>query len=573
MDKQLLKYSGSKSTMTMIALLTLGQGVAVLYQAVFLSAAITDMFKGAAWTAVLPFLLYFGVAFVIRHALQWGKERISYRFAEKTSLELQKTFINRLFDLGTHTVRKQGTGNIVTLCMEGIPAFRTYLEIFIPRVISMVLIPIILLIYVFSLDFLSGLVLFLTMPILVSFLMLLGVIAKSKIGRQMHTFQKLSSHFLDSLRGLVTLKYLGRSKAHQESIERVSDEHRKATMKTLRIAFLNSFSLDFFASLSVAVVAVELGIRLIEGNITLQPALAILILAPEYFFPIRSLGADFHATMDGKEKGKIIQKLIEQAEEPPVKKDVPLWNADSSLVVTNLSKKSNEDERLILKNISFSVQGLKKVGIVGASGAGKSTLIDLLSGLTHPHGGSIQANGVDLTTFATDGWQKQITYIPQHPYIFSGTLAENIKWYKPDATDEEVYEAAKVTGLTELINRLPNGIYEQIGHGGRSLSGGEEQRVALARTLLDNRPIMLFDEPTAHLDIETEHDIKNMLLPLMENKLVFFATHRLHWMRDMDLIFVIEGGSLVESGTHDELFAKKGAYYRLIQAQKGGIKE
>lgn len=572
MDKQLFKYSGSKGTMTIIALLTLGQGVAIIYQAVFLAAAITKMFEGTAPKAVLPLLLSFGGVFALRHALQWMKERIAYRFAEKTSLELQRTFINRLFDLGSHTVRKQGTGNLVTLCMEGIPAFRTYLEIFLPRFITMVLIPVILLIYVFNLDFLSGLVLLLTLPILVMFLILLGLIAKAQIGKQMFTFQKLSSHFVDSLRGLVTLKYLGRSKSHQKSIERVSDEHRKATMKTLRVAFLNSFSLDFFASLSVAVVAVELGIRLIEGGITLEPALAILILAPEYFLPIRSLGADFHATMDGKEKGKLIQKIIAQAEAPPVKKDVPMWQENSSLEVTDLVKKSNDEDRQILKKISFSVKGIQKVGIVGASGAGKSTLIDLLSGLTNPDGGSIVANGVDLTTFATDGWQKQITYIPQHPYIFTGTLAENIKWYKPDASEKDVYHAAKVTGLTELINRLPDGLEERIGQGGRTLSGGEEQRIALARTLLEERPIMLFDEPTAHLDIETEHDIKNMILPLMENKLVFFATHRLHWMRDMDLILVIEDGNLAEIGTHEQLFAKKSAYYRLVEAQKGGIK-
>ena len=178
-----------------------------------------------------------------------------------------------------------------------------------------------------------------------------------------------------------------------------------------------------------------------------------------------------------------------------------------------------------------------------------------------------------MDDFSILGWQEQLIYIPQHPYIFSGTVAENISLYAPNSSRTDIEKAIEITGLTELVGRLPNGLDERIGQGGRSLSGGEEQRIALTRSLLQERSIMLFDEPTAHLDIETEHEIKRLILPLLENKLIFFATHRLHWMREMDIILVLENGNLVETGTHHELYDKKGAYYRLIQAQGGGWDE
>ena len=227
---------------------------------------------------------------------------------------------------------------------------------------------------------------------------------------------------------------------------------------------------------------------------------------------------------------------------------------------------------MILQDIHFNVQGYQKVGIIGASGAGKSTLIDILSGFSNMSNGSITLDETELESFTNSNWQEQLTYIPQHPYIFAGTVADNLRLYAPDATMDEMKAAISVTGLSALIEQLPNGLDERIGQGGRTFSGGEEQRVALTRALLLNRPVMLFDEPTAHLDIETEHEIKRLILPLMANKLVFFATHRLHWMREMDIILVIENGKVVETGTHPELFEKKGAYYQLIVAQRGEVK-
>lgn len=559
--------------MFIVGILTVLQGITIIVGAIFLAKAITYMFNGTAPSAVLPFFTGFIIAHFLRHFIQWLKERLAYRFAENTASAVQESLIRKLFELGPRGIGKSGSGNMITLALEGIPSFRTYLELFIPRAISMMVIPIAVLIYVFAFDTISGIVLILTMPILIAFLILLGLVAQKYANAQWGSYQLLSRHFVDSLRGLLTLKYLGRSKSHQNAIEVVSEKYRIATNKSLRLAFLSSFSLDFFSSLSVAVVAVELGIRLIDGGIGLQAALTILILAPEYFQPIRDLGNDYHATMDGKDAGKQINKLLSKPtlsnNHNPL--EVPQWTATSTLSVQNLTKQTDTEDKLILEDITFEVNGFQKIGIIGASGAGKSTLIDILSGFSSIKDGSISINGTKLDSFSNINWQKQISYIPQHPYIFAGTIADNIRLYAPNATEEEMEDAIAVTGLTELVSQLPNGLNERIGQGGRVLSGGEEQRIALTRSLLVNRPIMLFDEPTAHLDIETEHDIKRLILPLMTNKLVFFATHRLHWMREMDTILVIENGKIVESGTHQELLDRKGSYFQLINAQKGGI--
>lgn len=572
MFKGLFNYKGSKKLMFIIGIVTILQAMAIIGQAVFLSAATTNLFHGSAPLTVLPLLLGFLLFFILRHLLKWLIGKISYGFADKTSSEVEERLVQKIFLLGPRTIGKRGSGNTVTLCLEGIPKFRTYLHLFIPRVLAVVIIPVILLIYIYTLDLLSTIVLILTMPILIIFLILLGFAAQKQIEAKMGTFYVLSRHFVDSLRGLLTLKYLGKSKSHKQAIEKVSNQYRKATLNTMKVAFLSTFSLDLFSSLSVAVLAVELGLRLIKGTMPLEPALTILILAPEYFLPIRSLSNDYHATMDGKESGKEIEQLLQQQEITSSNVDFPAWDENSVLSVKGLERKAEDGNRYLLKDISFEVKGFQKIGIVGASGAGKSTFIDLLSGLSHSSGGTFSINGTEFTQFSTEGWRKQISYIPQHPYIFSGTVRENMCWYVNDASDSEIKRVAEVVGLSDFVQRLPEGFDTKIGQGGRDISGGEEQRIALSRALLDGRNILLFDEPTAHLDIETEHDIKKVLLPLLKNKLVFFATHRLHWMKSMDVIFVLEGGRLVEVGSHDELLKKKGAYYKLLKAQ-GGTKE
>lgn len=570
MDKQLLQYEGSKKVMALVGFLTLGQAISMIVQAIYLSKAIAMMFQGAAWTGALSSLLIFLVAHVARNFLQWGKERLAYQFADATALSLQQQLVEKIFELGPRSIGKHGSGNIITLILEGIPQFKTYVQLFIPRFLSMAIIPFVLFLYVFRMDIISGIILAVVLPILIVFLILLGITAQKQMDAQLDTYKLLSRHFVDSLRGLVTLKYLGRSKAHEKAIENVSNKYRIATNRTLRVAFLSTFALDFFTSLSIAIIAVELGVRLVSGNIGLEPALAILILAPDYFAPVRELGNDFHATMDGKEAGEEIRGLL--AEETVGTTDlptIPKWTEKSTMTFEGILKKSDEG-RVILKNIDFTVNGLQKVGIVGTSGAGKSTLIDLLSGFTQPSAGEISVDGVAVDHLSLPDWQNQLTYIPQHPTIFSSSVLDNVRFYEPTASREKVAEAIEKAGLDELVNSFPNGLDELIGQAGRTLSGGEEQRIALARLLLQNRSILLFDEPTAHLDIETEHEIKETILPILDDKLVFFATHRLHWMKNMDIIFVFEHGEIVEIGTHKALMKKAGAYNRLMEAQRKG---
>lgn len=587
MDKNLLGYKGVKPVFLIVGFLTLVQSLSILLLATWLAEVISALFAGEPlkeqWGTALLFLL----AFLVRHACAMLMSRVSYRFAEATGSTMRREMMDKLFQLGPRMTGGRGTGDLVTLVLEGVTKFRTYLEAIIPRMVGMAVTPILVLIYVYTMDTSSGIILTVTMPIIIVFMILIGMTARKQMDRQLKSYRTLSNHFVDSLRGLETLKFLGRSRSHSDSIATVSDRYRSATMRTLRVAFLSSFALDFFTMLSVASVAVSLGLRLVNEQMTLVTGLTILILAPEYFLPVRLVGSDFHATLDGKEAAEAMKSIIDQDEvkaeivgpsgnqsldsEAKTAEEIFTWHENSVLSLNNVSVKYEEAGLSSLDAVNLQFKGASKIGIIGESGAGKSTLVDILGGFLHPTSGTITVNDRVVSALTDEAWRKQTSYIPQRPYIFSGTLADNIRFYYPEASMEAVAAAVKATGLSELVATLPNGLQEMIGGGGRSFSGGQEQRVALARALLSSRPIMLLDEPTAHLDIETEYELKETMLPLFEGKLVFLATHRLHWMLDMDIIVVMKQGQVAEIGTHQELLARKGAYYELIGSQLEGI--
>lgn len=544
------------------AFLILGQGLS-------LAALLTGLWQGHSLLSQIYGLGGFVACYLLRHGLtEIGNDWLD-KYSANAAQNFRQQLLKKVFALGPVIVQREGTGNMVTLALDGIKEVKNYIRLIYSKVISMMIIPVIILVVCFWLDWISGIVMLLVYPLIVLFMIILGYAAKAKADRQFAAFQILSNHFIDSLRGIDTLKYFGLSKKYSQSIYRSSERFRKSTMSVIKVAMLSTFALDFFTTLAIAILAVFLGLRLINGHILLFPALAILILAPEYFLPIRNFASDYHATLNGKNSFHAVRRIFEMPLPKRPTVELHQWTGVDELSLENVEfmYPQNGSE---LTNLDLTVKGNQKIGIIGMSGAGKTTLINLLSGFLAPTSGQITIQGKKVTTLDIHDWQKQILYIPQTPYIFADTLKNNIAFYTPNVSEDKIKEAIHVVGLDNLVAELPQGLETMIGSGHRALSGGQAQRIALARAFLDpERRVMIFDEPTAHLDIETELELKKRMLPLMENRLVFFATHRLHWMKQMDYILVLKNGKLIEQGTYQQLLDEHGYFTELMDQTRG----
>ena len=573
-DKQLMSIPGVKKLIAKLSCLATIQSLAIILEAYFLSVAVVNTWSLKKITALLLPMLYFFIAFVVRYSITRIESQITDRFATKATGEIKTQLLTKEFELGPRMISQIGSGHLITLALEGTDKIENYFNLIILKTVNMAIIPVILLIAIFLINFISGIILFLVFPIIIIFMIILGLAAQAKSARQYKGFTDMSNNFIDTMRGLKTLKLFGLSDKYADNLYRVSENYRKSTMSVLKVALLSTFALDFFTTISIAIVAVFLGVALIDGKILLLPALTILVLAPDYFLSVRDYGDDYHATLDGKNALTNIFEIL-KIKSPTSKiklSDFTGWNNTSELKISDLNFSYDKTSQA-LQNINFNVKGYKKIGIVGRSGSGKSTFLNMLGGWLEPSNADqlpFDVNGKKVDSLSQIEWQKHISYIPQDPYIFAGTIAENIAFYQPNTTKQQIKVVAEKAGLMDFVNDLQAGLDTKIGESGRGISGGQAQRIALARTLLDdNREILLLDEPTAHLDIETEYELKQTMLPIFRNHLVIFATHRLHWMQNMDYILVMDEGKLVEQGTPVELINRNGIYKELIDEIRG----
>ncbi|PMB84920.1 thiol reductant ABC exporter subunit CydD [Dolosicoccus paucivorans] len=569
-DRAILTLPGIKSKLSWLAGLAVLQAFFIIGQSFTLAKVIVGLWQGQPLNNLWLFIGLFISCYVLRLGINRYRTKLLDHYAYQQAKNIREQLLSKLFRLGPSAVQQLGTGHVTTMTLDGITQVEDYIKLILQKVMGIALIPWIILASVFYFDWKSGVVLIFIYPLIILFMVILGYAAQAKAERQYASYQRLSNHFIDSLRGIDTLKLFGKSKSHAEDIYQSSESFRIRTIDTLKVAILSSFALDFLTTLSVAIVAVLLGLRLIEGQGDFLFALTVLILSPEYFLPIREFADNYHATLDGKNAFSNIQQILNFEE---IKKETALvepWQETSQLLIKDLAF-SYDEHRLTLQNIHLSLKGYQKVGIIGMSGSGKSTFIQLLNGFLEPQQGDIsfknpQREDQTVHSFNLPSWQEQLIYMPQSPYIFNMSLKDNITFYTPNASQEAIEKAVTLAGLNELITQLPHGLDTLMGEGGRRVSGGQAHRIALARAFLDNkRRILLFDEPTAHLDIETELEIKKAMMPLLEDRLVFFATHRLHWMNEMDYILVFDNGQIVEEGTYESLIERQGAFVSLLK--------
>jgi ATP-binding cassette, subfamily C, bacterial CydD len=549
--------------------------VFLVTQTYYLSRIINNVFLAAQSLPQVWHLMLLLLALILARALlTWINGVLTNHVAGRIKRSLRERILRHLFTLGPAYLKGERSGELVSTTIEGVEALDPYVSQYLPQIVLSIVVPAMILVAVFSVDVPSGIILLVLAPLLPFLLALVGMMAGAETKRRWRALSLMSAHFLDVLQGLTTLKLFGRSEAEAEQVRVVSERFRRTTMSTLRIAFFSSFVLEEAATISTAVIAVEIGLRLLVGQMPFQPALFVLLLAPEFFQPLRQLGAKYHASANGSVATERIDEILatplpSPRSGKPQRQRVSLdQSPNTDLIRFAHVDYTYDSQRPALHNISFHITTGQKVALVGPSGAGKSTIAHLLLRFIQAEGGEISVNGTPLDEIPIQEWRKQIAWVPQHPYLFHTTVADNIRLGCPQASLEAVIEAAKLACAREFIDSLPQGYETMIGERGSRLSGGEAQRISLARAFLKNTPLLILDEATSYLDSAYEVQILEAIARLMRGRTVLILAHRLSTVCDADQIVVLERGRVVEVGTHQELLRQSGLYRQLIMAHE-----
>jgi len=547
-DPRLLRRAREvRVTLAADAVLGMVAALLVLAQAVLLARVAARSFEGASLGQVaLPLTLL--AAIVCARALAtWGFGFVGRRAAGRVLSRLRLDLIESRLTRRPVALDGEASAELATTAVAGVDALETTFARYLPQVVLAATIPVAVLALVASIDLISAGVMLVTLPLVPVFMWLIGRYTERRTQERWQALSRLATHFADVVRGLPTLRAFNRGRAQVEQIAAVSDSYRRKTMATLRVAFLSGTVLELAATVGVALVAVVVGVRLVDGGIGFETGLTVLVLAPELYLPLRNLAAQFHA---GAEGAAVSGRLLDLIEAPPTvvpgAKAVP--DLRTAVIRLDGVSFSYPNRSLpVLEDLDLELFPGETTALVGPSGSGKSTVAALLLRLAEPTEGRILADEIDLAKYSLEGWRRQIAWVPQRPALLRGTVAENVCLADPTAREGSMRTAAALAGADDFIRDLPQGYQTLVGSGGRPLSAGQVQRIALARAFLRNAPLVVLDEPTANLDPDSSEIVAGAIDRLWRQRTVLLICHRLELAARADRVVRIEGGRLVES--------------------------
>ncbi len=515
----------------------------VLLQALLAARIVTRAFYGAPFRAVSTELALLALVFALRGGLAWGFEVAGVRAASSVLSELRLAFAERRLRADPAALDGTEAAEITAAGVQGVEGLQAYFARYLPQVVLACVVPPVVLVWVAAVDLDTALIMLLTLPLVPLFMWLIGRYAEERTRERWLALRLLSTHFLDVVRGLPTLRAFNQARAQTATIGAVSDRYRRTTMATLRVSFLSGSVLELAATLGVALVAVTVGVRLVRAGIGLEAGLMVLLLAPELYLPLRQLAAQFHSSADGL---AVADRLLGLLEAPPTVTSrgglTPPSPAEAVVALEGVSFGYPARGGLVLDGMDLELSPGETVLLLGASGAGKSTVANLLLRLADPMAGRITVGGIDLLECRPEDWRRHVAWVPQRPTIFGGTVADNIRLGNRAASDTQLLGAAALAGADRFVRDLPLGYETVVGDGGRALSTGEQRRLALARAFVREAPLVILDEPTADLDPASARIVGDAIENIRPGRTVLVIAHRSELARIADRVLVVEAG-------------------------------
>ncbi len=546
LDKRLLRRARAvRTALAADAVLGVLGAVLVLAQATLLASVIARAWGGASLHALRGELAALVAVVIARAGLAWGFEVVGRRAAASVLGDLRMALVRRRLRDAPAALDGVQSGEVAAAAVGGVEALEAWFARYLPQVVLACVVPPAVIAWSAPIDLTSALIMLATLPLVPVFMVLVGWYTERRTAERYAALVRLSTHFLDVVRGLPTLRAFNRGAAQAQRVAEVSDDYRRATMATLRVSFLSGAVLDLAATLGVALIAVTVGVRLVEGDLGLQAGLTVLILAPELYAPLRALGAQYHASADGM---AVADRILELLDEPaavtegrgaaPDLRTVPVRLQDVSFAYP--ARPGD-----VLRGADLELRPGERVAVVGPSGEGKSTIASLLLRLAEPTAGRVLGGDVDARDVDAEAWRAQVAWVPQRPTILRGTVAENIRLGAPELSDEGVRRAARAAGADGFVGALPDGYATIVGEGGRALSAGQAQRLALARALARDAALLVLDEPTANLDPESGALVAEAIRRLPRDRTVLLIAHDRALARGMDRVVELRDGRLV----------------------------